>query len=180
MEKKIHLSKGFYLGFYFGGVVLATIMLFVGIAMVANEIMAGIAFLVLAFLLWLFIMFIIMMLYYKMWAAIQDGHARTTPGKAVGFMFIPFFNLYWMFQAIWGFSVDYNAYIERHSIETQPLPAGLFLTFCILSLAGAIPYIGIIVSFASIVIFIIMVLKICDAVNILPAEPQKSLSEYSA
>lgn len=179
MENKIHLSRGFYLGSYFGGVVLATIMLFVGAVMVANEIWAGIAFLVLAFLLWLFIMFIIMMLYYKMWAAIQDGHARTTPGKAVGFMFIPFFNLYWMFQAIWGFSMDYNAYIERHSIEARPLPAGLFLTFCILSLVGAIPYIGMIINLANIVIFIIMVLKICDAVNVLPTRSDESLTVQS-
>jgi len=180
MEKKIHLSKGFYLGSYFGGGALATIMMIAGMVMLANEIMAGIALLLLAIPLLIFVTVIIMVLYYRMWAAIQDGHARTTPGKAVGFMFIPFFHLYWVFQAIWGYSVDYNAYIERHSINAPPLPAGLFLTFCILSLAGAIPYIGTIVAFANIVIFIIMVVKICDAVNILPAEPQKSLSEYSA
>src|SRR5215472_4189380 len=43
----------------------------------------------------------LLVLIYQMWQSIQDGHARTTPGKAVGFLFIPFFNLYWMFQAVW-------------------------------------------------------------------------------
>src|SRR6266852_5492001 len=42
-----------------------------------------------------------MSLWYRMWSAIQDGHARTTPGKAVGLMFVPLFNVYWMFVAFW-------------------------------------------------------------------------------
>jgi hypothetical protein len=36
------------------------------------------------------------------WKAVQDGKAQTTPGKAVGFLFIPFFNLYWGFVAWYG------------------------------------------------------------------------------
>jgi len=39
---------------------------------------------------------------YKAWEAIQNGHARTSPGKAVGFLFIPCFSLYWMFPAYWA------------------------------------------------------------------------------
>jgi hypothetical protein len=35
---------------------------------------------------------------WKMWSSIQDGNARTTPGKAIGFLFIPFFNIYWIFK----------------------------------------------------------------------------------
>jgi hypothetical protein len=38
---------------------------------------------------------------YRAWKCLQPGGlARTTPGKAIGFLFIPFFNLYWIFQAI--------------------------------------------------------------------------------
>src|ERR1700681_1097261 len=32
-------------------------------------------------------------LIYTMWAAIQDGHVRTTPGRAVGFLFIPIYSI---------------------------------------------------------------------------------------
>ena len=39
---------------------------------------------------------------YRLWQTVQDGRARTTPGKAIGFLFIPFFNIYWQFVAIWG------------------------------------------------------------------------------
>ncbi len=38
-------------------------------------------------------------LVYRMWAQIQSGHPRTTPACAVGFLFIPLFNLYWIFVA---------------------------------------------------------------------------------
>ncbi|MEA5079777.1 MAG: DUF4339 domain-containing protein [Anaerolineaceae bacterium] len=51
---------------------------------------------------------------YKFWRVVQDGYASTSAGKAVGFMFIPFFNFYWMFRAYWGLSKDLNQYIQRH------------------------------------------------------------------
>ena len=62
-----------------------------------------------------------------MWAAIQDGYARTTPGKAIGFMFIPFFNIYWMFQAIWGYSKDYNNFSNGMLLRQNLYPKGFFL-----------------------------------------------------
>lgn len=68
-----------------------------------------------------------LVLLYKSWAAIQDGHARTTPARAVGFLFIPFFNFYWAFQAYWGLSKDYNGYLKRHSVRAGKLPEWLFL-----------------------------------------------------
>jgi TRAP-type C4-dicarboxylate transport system permease small subunit len=58
---------------------------------------------------------------YKLWKMIQDGYASTTPGKAIGFLFIPFFNYYWIFRAVFGLSTDMNAFINRHfPAMTQP------------------------------------------------------------
>lgn len=107
-------------------------------------------------------------LQYKMWAAIQDGSARTTPGKVIGFMFIPLFNFYWMFQVLWGFAKDYNAYIQRHSIKANTLPEGLFLTMCILTFTGFIPVLGLVLVTINLVIGLVVVAKICDAINALP------------
>jgi len=61
-------------------------------------------------------------LVYKLWQIVQDGFARTTPGKAVGFLFIPFFNFYWWFVAFFGLSKDQNVYIDRHFRENQVEP----------------------------------------------------------
>lgn len=107
-------------------------------------------------------------LVYKMWGAIQDGHARTTPGRAVGFLFIPLFNLYWAFQALWGFAKDYNSFIERHGLSLRRLPAGLFLAYIILCLMAWIPFLGWFSVAANLVIGTLMIAKICDAVNALP------------
>ncbi len=51
---------------------------------------------------------------YRFWQVIQDGEQRTTPGRAVGFLFIPLFNLYWFFVAYFGLATDINRYISRH------------------------------------------------------------------
>jgi len=41
---------------------------------------------------------------HQAWSAVPQQCRGTSPGKAVGFLFIPFFNLYWMFRAIPGLS----------------------------------------------------------------------------
>ena len=53
-------------------------------------------------------------LLYKFWQIVQDGFASTTPGAAIGFIFIPYFNFYWIFRALYGLAKDLNRYIERH------------------------------------------------------------------
>jgi hypothetical protein len=65
-------------------------------------------------------------LFYRAWKTIQDGHARTTPGKALGFSFIPVFNFYWIFVVMAGFASDFNDYLERHDLPGKPLPGWLF------------------------------------------------------
>lgn len=177
MGEEIKLSKGFILGSLLGGAILATILYIAGLAMIASteEPFPGALFIVLGAFAAIYATVVMCIMVYKMWKAIQDGHARTTPGKAVGFMFIPFFNFYWVFQAYWGFSQDYNSYIERHSMATNRLPEGLFLAYAIFSVASSVPYVGMLASIPCLVIFIILVVKICDAVNALqtaaPMEP---------
>jgi len=80
---------------------------------------------------------------HKCWQVVQDGYARTTPGQAIGFLFIPFFNLYWQFVALHGLTKDMNAYLARHQIYGEQAPEGLALATCI---TACIPYINLIVS----------------------------------
>jgi hypothetical protein len=47
--------------------------------------------------------------HYKCWKAVPKEIARTTPGKAVGFLFIPFFNFYWAFVSYMGLAEDLNS-----------------------------------------------------------------------
>ena len=100
---------------------------------------------------------------YKNWQLIQDGYARTSPGKAVGFLFIPFFNFYWIFEAFPGLVKDTNAYIQRHALPIRMQDAGLATAYCILSLLCIIPYLNILISVALIVIQIIMAKNFRDS-----------------
>jgi hypothetical protein len=132
----------------------------------------------------LFLASLMGILFYRMWAAIQDQHARTTPGKAIGYLFIPFFNIYWAFQVIWGFSKDCNRFIDRHSIHTNSLSEGLFLSYVILSFGGGliawIPVLGPIVQLVTILIAIIMVSAICTVVNDISAAHPVGISSAPA
>ena len=168
------LSKAFYLGSIAGGlglgilVLLITVVLMVGLGGNISEDEAAIA-IVPAMLFMFYGAVVMLVLWYKMWEAIQDGHARATPGKAIGFLFIPFFNIYWAFQAIWGWAKDYNAYTARHGLTNAPkMPEGLFLMYVIFCFTTWIPILGMLLLVANFVIAIIMVAKICDGVNALP------------
>ncbi|MGH9755061.1 MAG: hypothetical protein ACREA2_19970 [Blastocatellia bacterium] len=111
---------------------------------------------------------IIMTLVYKMWASIQDGYARTSPGKALGFMFIPLFNLYWVFQVFPGFAQDFNTFASRHSINAPHLPTSLFTTYAILCLLAIFPIICLLLIPINFFVGLIVISKICDAVNSIP------------
>jgi len=100
---------------------------------------------------------------HKLWSLIPVNVAKTTPGKAVGFFFIPFFNLYWSFVAFHGLAKALNAETKRHSIPNKEVNEGMSLTYCILICCSIIPYLGILTSIAGIVIWIITLKQMKDA-----------------
>jgi len=138
-------------------------------------------------------------LYYKMWAAVQDSWASVSPAKAVGFLFVPFFNIYWALYMVVGFAEDYNAFVKRYSVRTKDLPFTLFLIYAFLfmlsSITVTIPMLCMVAFFRLIsrafigypfiswflfffilaagighfIIYIIFAAKTCNAINALPA-----------
>ena len=139
-----------------------------------------------------------LLLFYRMWAAIADNQASISPAKAVGFLFIPVFSIYWALCMVTGFVEDYNAFIQRRSIKAKNLPFTLSLVyafaFILASLVVTVPmlcvfaFVGLIprafagypesawalfafVSVAGIAHFIMYILfatKTCNAINALP------------
>jgi hypothetical protein len=188
------LSKSFYLGSIVGGEVGGIILLIVALILlvisgilsnfILNLTYAGTGALITSSLLVLVGCAAILygasiwyLLLYKAWAVIQDGKASTTPEKAVGYIFIPFYDFYWIFRAWYGLARDYNRYIARYAFKTSKMREGLFLAFCILSICGAalcipVPYLqvtllGSLVGMAALVIFIITSNETIDKVNAL-------------
>ncbi|MFO8055683.1 MAG: DUF4328 domain-containing protein [bacterium] len=166
------LSKKFYLGSYLGGIIGGFILMFIAGAIIAasgqqpsdGAAMGAGLFYVLGLAVMLYAAIVTLVFVYKMWKAIQPANPRTTPGKAVGFLFIPIFNFYWIFVAFHGYTKDFNNYVGRPA-----LPENLALAYCILVLVSIIPLINFITSIAVIIIFALLISKICDAVNQLGA-----------
>ena len=93
----------------------------------------GMAFLMIGMVVLIVSVIFCCMLHYHLWNVIPKEIARTTPGKAVGLMFIPLFNLYWMFVSYLGLSKDLNKTLQQRGIRYQA-SEGLGLTLCILTI----------------------------------------------
>jgi hypothetical protein len=115
-----------------------------------------------------------MKLLYKMWTVIEDGSPRTTPGKSVGLLFVPFFNLYWMFQAYWGWTKDYNRYVAAQRLAVPRASEALALAFCILAVASVIPWIGIVFGLINLVVLVVFLNGCINCVNGLAVREQGS------
>lgn len=79
------------------------------------------------------------------WKSIQcDGFANNKPSMAVGLLFIPIFNFYWIFVAFYSLSRQINNYIERHNLDKRNYTnKSQTLAFCVLTIAAVlIPVIG--------------------------------------
>jgi hypothetical protein len=97
-------------------------------------------------------------LIYKAWSAIQDGQARTTPGKAVGFLFIPLFNIYWLFIAIGSWGKEWNAFASRRGVVGFRASEGLFVAHCVFSIIPVLSIIALITGTS-------VILSFCRGIN---------------
>jgi len=102
--------------------------------------------------------------------AIHDGHARTSPGRAVGLLFVPLFGSLWAFRVFPGFATDFNRFVDRHGLEVAKLPGGVFTAFVVLSILSILPVVGTVALSLCLVVGLVMVSRICDAVNAARAE----------
>lgn len=117
---------------------------------------------------------------HALWKTIQappvgvglPGVARTTPGRAVGFLFIPFFGVYWVFQVWVGLATDTNRTLDQLAPAVPRLSRGLAIAICICTLLSIIPFVGLVFSLANLVMLPIFLWSAFRAANTLRgAEP---------
>jgi hypothetical protein len=87
-------------------------------------------------------------LLYRLWRALRSRINGVRPGQAAGFMFIPFFNLYWQFIALRGLAVEMNRAIAEMNLPIRPLSVGLATSMCILMCFAWLPGIGLLATVA--------------------------------
>jgi hypothetical protein len=100
------------------------------------------------------------LLHYKCWNSLPHQFRATTPGKAVGFMFIPFYNFYWAFTSWPKLSEGLESWQTNAGI-TPKNTKGLAITFAILFICHwvfamlSIHALGLMNQIALLVIFIL-------------------------
>lgn len=77
---------------------------------------------------------------HRAWRAVQplreEEPSMPTPGKAVGFIFIPFFNYYWIFVATVGLARRLNRLAQLRSLPGRLVSEGVPLALCIIIVAS--------------------------------------------
>jgi hypothetical protein len=123
-------------------------------------------------------------LLHRQWSLLQGHGARTTPGKAVGFSFIPFYCFYWWFVSYAGLATDTNKYMRTAGIGTKRMSFGLAVTDSVLSILGCtiglIPKVGAVFSFPLMIIGFILVLQQRDCVLAIMQEKVERLQPTSS
>ncbi len=105
---------------------------------------------------------------YRHWWLLQGHGARTTPGKAVGFGFIPFFCFYWWFIAYAGLANDNNAYMDKAGIQRVKMSCGLALAMCIVGIISSfitwVPIVSIFIAIPEMIIGFLFTLQMKNAI----------------
>lgn len=112
-------------------------------------------------------------LHYQLWKAVPPQYAATTPGKAVGFLFIPFFNFYWAFISWPKLSDGFERLqYERWGtirINTQPLAYASAIAFVLsiflLIVGGGHPLFDLMFTAAHVVFFLFFYRPLAQVAN---------------
>ncbi len=135
----------------------------------------GIAVLALGLVLLLTANILLLILLYRLWRfTIENSRLNglepsiDSPGKAVGFLFIPIFALYWVFKVFAQLPKDLNALAETKKTPIA-LPEKIGLFIAILTVGGVIPYLGIatslITGFILMPVFVSQCINACDQID---------------
>lgn len=116
---------------------------------------------------------IVLRLLFMGWKSIQNTeHARTTPGKAVGYLFIPIFNLYWIWVAYQGLVTDLNKALSDHYTKNQfpessksYIPDALGILICICFCLSFIPVVNICAGILQIIFVSLFICYVATAIN---------------
>ncbi|NNE90551.1 MAG: hypothetical protein HKN23_02795, partial [Verrucomicrobiales bacterium] len=119
------------------------------------------------FLVCMFVYTIISYIYlYRGWLCIQGlPGVQSTPGKAIGMLFVPFYNIYWIFIAFSGWAKDYNRFCTERGVNYFPRAnEGLFMAFCVCAIVFPI-----ITPF----LHLACMSQMCKAINFTTGNPSK-------
>ena len=160
-------STGIYLSFLFGGLLVC----FLGGVISAENDETGGVIIGLGVIAVIIAMIYFFVLLYQVWRfVINESQSNNlvpsieTPGKAVGYCFIPFYNFYWVFQVFGKFPKDFNVLSAKKG-SNKVMSEGLGSAIPILVIISIIPFIGYVTAFINFLIlypiFISQAVRLC-------------------
>jgi hypothetical protein len=136
--------------------------------MEAEIIQGGITFVWFLMIGWLLTIaaYVVGLIYlYRAWSLVQPAGSTISPAKAVGFLFIPFFNLYWIFIAYRQWAEEWNKVCDRHT-SLAAAPRGSETVFLAMAIAYCTIFITSILGLlVSAVLYFIGMKSMCNAIN---------------
>ncbi len=149
-------KKDFYLGnfnLYFYSMLGALFLnTFMSLSLMGKQEVSSLVYALLGFPLFIWAVIYYMIIVYRIWkyviAKSQElglTPAVSSPGKAVGFLFIPFFNFYWLFYSFIGLVNSINA-IRQNQNSGKNLSKGLPIAIGVMTILGYIPVINLLIS----------------------------------
>ncbi len=169
------MNKGLYLAAVYGGLLGGGALAAFGATLLGEREDVGVVALVVGCALIVIVPAVAMaVLAYRMWSALPVRERSTSPGAAVGLLFVPLFNLYWVFRVYPGFARDFNRCAAARSDELYPISQSLFTAFAVLTLLGVVPFVGFLASLLNLFLVGFVIGTACDAVNQLRSVPADS------
>ncbi len=98
-----------------------------------------------------------LVLLYRVTVLIQDGQTAISPGKAVGFLFIPILQTIWIFVVFFGLARALNRYADRHMLIAPRASVLLGLAIPIYFVLTPVPYVGNALAFINLLLLPIFV-----------------------
>jgi CBS domain containing-hemolysin-like protein len=109
-------------------------------------------------------------LHYECWKLLPSGYRKTAPEKAVGFLFIPFYNFYWFFISYPCLASGYYKFGKNNNISEIQEQDELAIAYAILSICNTffilIPLIRSVTYIAAFVIFVLFYKRIVSYANL--------------
>jgi hypothetical protein len=111
-------------------------------------------------------------LLHLLWTLIPADIARTTPGKAVGYSFIPAFTCYWAFITYKGLAEDMNKMLEQRGLQYR-VNENLGVAIWILVILFHVPGINIFAILAALIVWVFFLKSVKNgAIALLEQEKQ--------
>jgi hypothetical protein len=79
---------------------------------------------------------------HQAWSVVPRDYDTPTPGQAVGLLFVPFFNLYWIFRAIPGLSLALDRQLNRRDRYRNDSPGSGYVVGIVACIFFLIPYVN--------------------------------------